>query len=311
MDWSKVVLTIHIVIGICTCRRPEGLRALLRSLQELDVPAEVSAEVVIVDNDTSPSAQGVVSDFTVPLALPVRYVHEADPGIPQARNRMLREAKYASFLLFVDDDETVTPSLLREHLRVQKATGAAFVQGPCVKTVEDPQDRWWLDTLFFKERLFEDYTPRNESWTNNVLIDISFTEAAEVRFDPGLRFAGGTDTLFFQDVVRHGGKGVFASRAIVQEVQSKDRLTWRWSLRRQFRYGLTRANTRLLRHPPVGALLYCTVRAIGMAAVGLAYLGSAVVRGKRGLADGMALLARGAGVASGAVGLRMDEYKRN
>jgi len=303
-------MTTRVTIGVCTYRRPEGLAALFRSLVHLEVPPDTIVRVVIVDNDKSPSARTSVAELAAILPFSVSYAHEDDPGIPQARNRVLDEACGADFLLFVDDDETVANGLLREHLRVQGMTGADFVQGPCNKTVEDPRDRWWLDTGFFRDRTFEDGAPRHESWTNNVLINIRFVESSGVRFDDRLRFAGGTDTLFFQDIVRCGGRGAFAAHALVYEVQQKSRLTWRWALSRQYRYGVTRANSRLLRERYLRAFLWCMVRAAGMKVVGLAHLGSALYRGRRGLADGLALIARGAGVASGALGFRAEEYRR-
>nr|WP_303626479.1 glycosyltransferase [Roseovarius sp. M141] len=300
----------RVTIGACTFRRQDDLRKLLLSFADLKNASQSVIEILVVDNDVTPSAQSTVEAISSSLPWPCRYVHEPNPGIPQARNRMLDECGDSDFLLFVDDDETVDPNILDEHLRIQKTTGAHFVQGPCVMTVSDDKNRWWLDTTFFRQEKFPDGAARHESWTNNVLIDLAFRRASGVRFDARLRYAGGSDTVFFQDLVRAGGRGAFAAQAVVYERQPGSRLTWRWVLRRQFRYGVTRANTFILREPRYVAFGKCMLRAIAMELLGVGVMFTALYRGKRGLADGLALMARGSGVAMGYFGFRADEYAR-
>jgi len=297
-------------LGACTFRRPDGLRELLGSIAALQCPQDVALEVIIVDNDEVPSAQDLVLSMATTLPYPCRYVHEPRPGIPHARNRLLEESLGADFLLFVDDDETVAPDLVLEHLRIQRQTKAQFVQGPCVMTVDDPSDEWWLQTAFFTQKTFPDGAPRHESWSNNVLIDMGFVKETHTRFDDKLRYAGGSDTVFFQDMVRAGGRGAFASKALVYERQPDSRLSWKWVLKRQYRYGVTRANTQLLRQPKWKALAWCTVRATVMILIGLGLSVTVLFKGKRGLADGAAMITRGIGLAMGAVGFRADEYAR-
>lgn len=300
----------RVILGACTFRRPEGMRDLLRSVAKLRPVESVELEVVIVDNDETPSAETLVKEMSASLPYPCRYVHEPRPGIPQARNRLLSESLSADFLLFVDDDETVDPQLISEHLRIQRQTGASFVQGPCVMTVEDAADTWWLDTAFFSQKTFPDGAPRHESWSNNVLIDMAFIKDSGVRFDDTLRYAGGSDTVFFQDMIRAGGSGAFAAHAVVFEEQPDSRLSWKWALKRQYRYGVTRANTQLLRQPRFKALAWCGARALVMMALGALQSLTGLFKGQRGFANGAALIARGCGLAMGAVGFRADEYAR-
>ena len=300
----------RIVVCACTYRRPEGLAALLDSFRALRFPSGAEVEFCIVDNDTAPSSRELVEAAAADFPRPLRHVHEERPGIPSARNRALAEAAGGDFAVFVDDDETVDRRWLVELHRVAKATGAAFVQGPVRMLAEEADDRWWLDTALFRQKVFPDRAPRHESWTNNVMVDTRFVERAGCRFDDALRFDGGSDTLFFQDLVRAGGTGAFAAHALVFEVQPKSRLRWRWAVQRQYRLGTTRANTVTLRESRPRALLYCLVRGAGMGAWGLACLAGALVRGRAGVADGAAYLARASGVLLGAFGVRKLEYAR-
>lgn len=300
-----------ITVCACTYQRPKGLTNLLDSLRALAMPVETIVEFCVVDNDICPSAQTLVEAVATDFPAPLRYVHESQAGIPYARNRALREAGSEGFVVFVDDDETVDSQWLIELYRAAKTTGATFVQGPVKMLVEDPADQWLLETALFRQRTFPDLSPRHESWTNNVMLDIGFVNRTACLFDEALRYDGGSDTLFFRDVVRKGGSGCFAANAIVYEIQAKSRLTLRWSVQRQYRYGITRANTMMLRESKLRARLYCLVRGTGMLGWGLACLIAMPVNGRRAIADGVAFLARGTGVLLGGVGVRKQEYARD
>ena len=300
------------VISICACtfRRPDQLLTLLHSFKALKIPEGTEVRVCIVDNDAQSSSQSVLHTLSGELPFPLTYVHEKQPGIPSARNRALFEARDSDYLVFVDDDETVDPDWLVELYKVASETLAVFVQGPVEMTVEDAQDIWWLDTVFFQQRIFPDRSVRNESWSNNVMLNMHLVSQLDCSFDDQLRYDGGSDTLFFQDIVRKGGIGRYAAHARVFEVQPKARLNWRWALQRQFRFGITRANTLKLRHSRLRTYVYCLVRGAGMFVWGIGNTLLAIFRGKRSIADGMAYIARGTGVLLGALGVRRLEYAR-
>lgn len=298
------------VICVCTFRRPDSLTALLRSLAKSQTVPDADISLIVIDNDTEAKLAPLVETLAGELRWPVRYVHEPEAGISPARNRAIEEAGQSGYMLFVDDDETVAIDWLPELVSAVRKTKATFVQGPVVMTVEDRGDEWFLESVFFKQKTFEDGTPRHESWTNNVAIDLAFLHRTGCRFEHALRFEGGEDTLFFQDIIRAGGNGIYAAKAKVFEVQPKDRLTWSWALNRQYRYGVTRANTALMRSGRVSATMYCLVRSAGMFTVGLGHMMSALVRGKRGIANGTAFIARAAGVLMGCFGARKLVYAR-
>lgn len=301
---------MDISIAVCTYNRVADLTALLQSMTHLRVPSFVRLRVIVVDNDENQTAKAAVTQWAQAVSWSVHYVVEAEPGIPSARNRALGEAGETGFLAFVDDDETVHPDWIAELATVMRKTSAAFVQGPVQMTVENDAQRWWLSSGFFRQARFENLAPRHESWTNNVLIDLAFISRNKCRFDPRLRFDGGSDTLFFHDIVAAGGEGRYAQRAIVFEIQKPSRLTWGWGIKRHYRYGITRANTVILRKSLPVAVGFCLPRGIAMLALGLLKLPTALVSGRKGLADGIALMARGVGVFSGLLGGTHREYAR-
>jgi len=146
MKQNKVVNKI--TICACNYRRPQGLRLLLESVRELEIPPGVEVEICIVDNDVLPSARDVIAAVAADFPLALHYAHETQPGIPNARNRALSDAGAYGYAVFVDDDETVDPKWLVELYRVACETGGAFVQGPVEMSVEDSDDQWWLETFF-------------------------------------------------------------------------------------------------------------------------------------------------------------------
>ena len=299
-----------IAVCACTYRRPDQLRQLLESFKQMKAPSGTEVRVCIIDNDVDTSARAVVDELRGDLPFPLDYAHEEQPGIPSARNRALREAADSDYLVFVDDDETVDADWLVELYKVAVETSAAFVQGPVTMTVEDPTDSWWLDTIFFQQRVFPDRSVRRESWSNNVLLTMKTVAQLNCQFDDQLRYDGGSDTLFFQDIVRQGGIGTYAAKAQVFEIQPKSRLNWQWALQRQFRFGITRVNTMKLRHSMLKTIGHCFVRGSGMCLWGTGHLALALVRGKRSVADAMAYFARASGVFLGTLGVRRHEYAR-
>ncbi len=302
---------LKVVISACTYKRPEGLKALLESLQEIEIPRDIALSIRIIDNEDMPAAEELVRQFSEDMPCPLYYVNETDPGIAPARNRALIEAKGDDFLAFIDDDETAHKAWLKELLQAQKENHAQFVQGPVVMTVEDNKDAWWLETILFKLKDFPNHAERHEAWSNNVLIDMNFVREHDLAFDPALRFDGGEDTLFFQQMTAKRGKGVFASHAIVYETQPKERLNWSWAIRRQFRNGNTRAMIARKTKPPLKAFLHSTIRAAGCFVFSLIHLPAALIKGRVGVANCMAYAARCAGVLWGIVGRQYLEYNRS
>ena len=96
-------MSLDVTVAICTWNRRALLESTLASLTELAVPADASWELVIVDNGSSDDTAGLVSQWTDKHVLPLRYVHEPNLGLSNARNRAIRERR-SDWVLFTDDD---------------------------------------------------------------------------------------------------------------------------------------------------------------------------------------------------------------
>ena len=96
--------TVSIII--CTRDRAESLRATLASVAATNVPVDLDAELVVVDNGSQDITPQVIAAAPVVPRLPVRGVDEPAAGLSNARNAGLRHTA-SDAILFTDDDVRV------------------------------------------------------------------------------------------------------------------------------------------------------------------------------------------------------------
>lgn len=103
-----------ISVIVCTHNRKDLLKKNLESLagQTLD---KNDFEVVVIDDGSSDETREVAESFAG--SLPLRYFYQNSAGLSSARNHGLFAAR-GKIALFFDDDDTATPSLLEEHLKM-------------------------------------------------------------------------------------------------------------------------------------------------------------------------------------------------
>jgi glycosyltransferase involved in cell wall biosynthesis len=92
-----------ISVVICTYNRAESLRRTLSSVAKMEVPSDLSWEVIVVDNNSTDATRAVVEEFVKASSLPVRYVFEPRQGLSHARNTGVATAK-GEIIAFIDDD---------------------------------------------------------------------------------------------------------------------------------------------------------------------------------------------------------------
>ena len=104
-------------VVICTRNRAGLLLDTLDSLaaQTLDRSA---FELLVVDDGSTDETRSAVGSFT---ALPgIRYAYQRQAGLASGKNHGLFLAR-GSLVLFQDDDDLATPTLLEEHVRAHEA----------------------------------------------------------------------------------------------------------------------------------------------------------------------------------------------
>ncbi len=248
----------RIDICVCTFRRP-FLAETLRSIGRLERGGH-EIRVIVADNDTTPSARGLVEALAAELALPVRYVHAPEANICIARNACL-DAAEGDFIAFVDDDETVSPGWLLALLARAEETSAAAVLGPVAAVYEADAPDWMRRGDFHSTYpVFVEGTIRT-GYTCNVLIRWT-APFSTLRFDPRLGKSGGEDTSFFYALTDLGGTIDYAPDALVEEPVPAARANMGWLVKRRLRFGQTHGmlltGGRAKRLPAVGAkIAFC------------------------------------------------------
>jgi succinoglycan biosynthesis protein ExoM len=228
----------RVSIVIPTQRRPAGLMMAARSVLGQQGVDAARLELVVVDNDQSPSAQGSVQALADEAPFPVIYVHEPEPGVANARNAALSRAG-GDLIAFLDDDEEAPAGWLAELLAVQGRFDADVVFGPVRGRA--PADvrahRDYLETFFSRlgpaeSGLIEDYYGCGNSLLRRAALSDPKQPFSAVR-----NHIGGEDDLLFGQMKATGARFAWAAEAFVWEDPVPARLTLDYTIRRAFAYG--------------------------------------------------------------------------
>ena len=299
------------VVAVLTYRRTDLLPQLLDELVAQARTIEPPAEVTVIDNDPSGSAEETVRR----CAPDVRYVHEPRPGISAARNRALAEAADADLLVFIDDDELPADGWLAALTGAWQRWGCAAVAGPVPARFTAPASDWVLGSGAFDRRTLPTGTLVHGAGAGNLLLDVRQVRGLGLAFDERLGLTGGEDTFFTHELVHRGGEIRWCDEAVAVESVPAERLTRSWVLRRSFRSAssLSRTEVRLAGGPGARWRTRAVVLAKAAVRVSLAATGAlaAVVRRDVGArARAVTTIAAYSGLVVGTFGFGPAEYAR-
>lgn len=289
-------------IAVCTYRRPE-LERTLRSLASLSVPEGHAARIVVADNDTIPSAAGLVEGLRSQIPFAIDYVHCPASNISIARNACLEHSR-GELLVFIDDDETATPEWLASLVEKMDETDADVVLGPVKAIYGTPTPKWMRRADLHSTRPVWVGGEIRTGYTCNVLMRLTAPALSGRRFSLALGKTGGEDTEFFSLATQAGARIEFAPEAWVHEPVTQNRATLGWLAKRRYRMGQThgrllaeRADGPMRRLSQVGLagakMLFCATASLATAfsparryAYGLrAVLHAGVVSGLSGMRE--------------------------
>lgn len=229
---SEHIAKPSVVIAMATYRRPDCLRRVLPHLVlQLD-QVDVSAKVIVIDNNPEPTGRATVEKWR---DQGVRYVHEPIPGIAAARNRALDEARDHDALIFIDDDEIPLPGWLSHLVTHWLEWKCAAISGPVIPEYSGPVDPWVQAVGVFDRRRNVEGRSLLGAATNNLLLDLKILRAHSIRFDERFGFSGGEDTMLTRQLVRSGEVIRWCDHAEVRESVPAERATRAWVMKRTLR----------------------------------------------------------------------------
>jgi glycosyltransferase involved in cell wall biosynthesis len=133
--------TPFVTVVICTRNRAAQLVTGLTSMSRLRVPADLQWELLVVDNGSSDNTGEVARSFA--SKLPLRVTREETPGLANARNRGLAEAR-GRYICWTDDDVMVDEGWLEGYVAAFRAYPDGVVFGGPINTIlEGPTPRWF------------------------------------------------------------------------------------------------------------------------------------------------------------------------
>jgi len=229
----------HVTICICTYKRPALLKALLGQLGTQESGGLFTISIVVVDNDSQRSAQGVVKEFAESASVPVKYCVESRQNIALARNKAVANAE-GDYVAFIDDDEFLTCSTwlrtLFTAVSTYKADGAC---GPVKPHFEDGTPRWVVEGRFYDRPSYR--TGLVIDWrkgrTGNTLLSKQALLSCGEPFRP--QFRTGEDQDLFRRLIEKGYVFIWCHEAMAYETVPPCRWKRTFLLRRALLRGAT------------------------------------------------------------------------
>jgi succinoglycan biosynthesis protein ExoM len=290
------------LVAIASYRRPTELQQLLDSF-EAGI-GEMNAEILVVDNDAEATAREVATSHKLN---PV-YVVEPKPGIAEARNRALKhfDDRYRA-IIFVDDDEWVSPNWLATLAGYAEETGADVAVGPVISIFPKDTPDWVKRGGFAQRPLSATGRRLPTAPTNNtLLLRDAWLRAGSPEFDTSFSETGGSDTDFFIRIRRSGAKLLYCAEAVVYEDVPIDRLSLRWFRRRAIRNGIVDTRTRM----KYGGLPTGLARAVVAVGYGTLLLGLGLMTGRGIQSRPFVYIFYGYGRIAAVFNYRVREYAR-
>jgi hypothetical protein len=225
-----------VTVAICTWNRAALLDRTLTRLRDLRVPAGLTWEVVVVDNNSTDDTQAVLLKHAAG-PLPLTALKETKQGHSNARNCAVAAAR-GKLVLWTDDDVLVGPDwLARIVAAADKYPNAEFFGGPVRPWFETPPPAWLGDNLDLFGVCFAliDHGPETRRLAFGEYAygaNVAFRKSVMDRypFDPalgrvGTQLSSGDDTRVQDQVVAAGGHGVWVGDAAVDHFLPAARMT--------------------------------------------------------------------------------------
>ena len=226
---------VHISVCVCTFRRPELLKDLLRGLAAQMSNKNFTYSIVVVDNDRRESGRKTVEQFRKEYAGEISYCVEPLQSIALARNRAVAHAN-GQFVAFIDDDEVPGIDWLATMLNCLLHYQAHGVLGPVKPRYSVAPAQWALRAGIFDRPNSQEYPSgaklsANQTGTGNALIRRCIFNQIQGPFKSEFG-SGGEDIDFFRRAMESGKVFVWCAEAVVHETVPAERIRVGFQIKR-------------------------------------------------------------------------------
>ena len=248
---------VQIAIAMGTYKRPKMLKEAIESLIDLEIPEGVSVKFILADNDTELSAKPILEDLAKKLPFESDYISVFNSGVVPIRNRLIKICldKELDYIAFIDDDETADSKWLTELYNAVLEFKAHAVAGLVKYQLPKDCEDWIRERDFYGLKYFKTGAKPFSASTNNVIVSLAFIEKHNLHFDLRLNECGSSDTHFFTQVKKNGGKLFWTNEAVTYETVTASRASEEWILQRAFKTGYTTHVRNEIRFGKLGAVI--------------------------------------------------------
>lgn len=233
----------NLAVCIPTYQRPVMLKKLLLSIfgNRIDKTIINAVDIIIVDNDINRSAEETVNKLrdNYIRSGKLLYYNHPDKGLSNVRNEMLKKAllQNPDFIIFVDDDEYVTPEWLNELLKTILRNNADAAIGPVIAELDESVSRYVR--YFFIRKEYPDNSIVDSLATGNLILRRKSFEKFDIWFDNRFNSTGSEDSFFGIQLMKRGATIYFAANAIAYETIPDKRATLKWLIKSSFNGAVT------------------------------------------------------------------------
>lgn len=224
-------------VVIPTMGRPAQLERAVRSLFA-PANAQMIDTLVIVDNHPDGSAEPTFLKLAAEAAFRISYVHEPRAGVANARNAGVSACRDATFLAFLDDDETASDQWLSSLVSTALDLQADVVFGPIdgVASEAPPAIRPVVEDFFSRCGPEGSGIAPIPYGCGNSLIRMGVLIQPQP-FDIATNETGGEDDALFAKLQNDGAVFGWSAEAKVKEHVPPHRSTYRYLMTRAFARG--------------------------------------------------------------------------
>lgn len=225
-----------VTVIIPTYKRPEGLARALKSILS-QAPCGRLLEILIADNDPEGSAQAYIEHMAQTASVPLLYIHAPQPGVSNARNAAMANAR-GRYIAWLDDDQEAGTDWIKSYLVTAEHYGAALVFSPSPAVIEGcGKDCDFFINFFSRSGPAESGIIPEFHGCGNSFMDLKKCSLPNPIFDPKANESGGEDDILFTFIQAQNVVTAWTKDSYVTEHVPAWRATANYVRKRSFGFG--------------------------------------------------------------------------
>lgn len=236
-EQADATRTLNVTVGVVTHERSALFKKMLAYLKASIEACTHDIVVLVVNNsgtDAHDTVRSLIDQSGVRDICSVRLIDSPENNISVGRNLIIDECE-TQYLAFIDDDEYPREQWLQRLIDQQALGIGQMVAGPVLPIYPTGTAKWIREIDLHNRRGRSTGDVIRRSGSGNCLLDLE--AIGDSRFKHGYGRTGGGDGAFFEEQYQRGLKLVWCAEALIDEVITPDRSTWRYAIFRFIKQG--------------------------------------------------------------------------